>query len=402
MRSRDEAADGVVGVDPRVHARGRVQLGARRAQLDRHDGSSARECAHQRPLGVGWHRGSIATRGGIMLLPMATALATLMSLPVGAARAARHAHRRAHAPAARRSGPRRPRSSSSATTCCRSAWAATRSGRCRRSLAEALAAGADTLITCGGVQSNHARVTAAAGAALGLHVVLVVNGADAGRRRPATRGSTACSAPRCGTSRRATSARRRWKQVAAELRAAGRRPFVVPLGASTADRRARIRAGVAEVAAAGLKPDVIVHSTSSGGTQAGLIAGCALFGLTAARHRRERGRSGRVARRASSADLLDQMAARLGARPRDARRRPPDRGRRRVRRRRLRRADAGVDRGARAGGAPRRHPARSGLHREGDGRPHRTHARRCVPRRTRPFCSGTPAGSRAISRNHRR
>src|SRR5262245_44538018 len=42
--------------------------------------------------------------------------------------------------------------------------------------AEANAAGADVLITCGGLQSNHARVTAAAGAALGLRVVLVLNG----------------------------------------------------------------------------------------------------------------------------------------------------------------------------------------------------------------------------------
>src|SRR6476661_701691 len=42
--------------------------------------------------------------------------------------------------------------------------------------AEAMAAGADTLITCGGVQSNHARVTAAAGAALGLSVELVLIG----------------------------------------------------------------------------------------------------------------------------------------------------------------------------------------------------------------------------------
>src|SRR5437773_9945499 len=42
--------------------------------------------------------------------------------------------------------------------------------------AEAIAAGADTLITCGGVQSNHARVTAATGAKLGLRVVLVLNG----------------------------------------------------------------------------------------------------------------------------------------------------------------------------------------------------------------------------------
>src|SRR5579871_3558241 len=42
--------------------------------------------------------------------------------------------------------------------------------------AEALAGGADMLITCGGVQSNHARVTAATGAVLGLSVVLVLNG----------------------------------------------------------------------------------------------------------------------------------------------------------------------------------------------------------------------------------
>src|SRR4051812_31061228 len=42
--------------------------------------------------------------------------------------------------------------------------------------AEARSAGADTLITCGAVQSNHARVTAAAGAALGMDVVLILNG----------------------------------------------------------------------------------------------------------------------------------------------------------------------------------------------------------------------------------
>jgi D-cysteine desulfhydrase len=42
--------------------------------------------------------------------------------------------------------------------------------------AEAIAGRHDTLITCGGVQSNHARVTAAAGAALGMRVVLVANG----------------------------------------------------------------------------------------------------------------------------------------------------------------------------------------------------------------------------------
>src|SRR5262245_50538374 len=36
--------------------------------------------------------------------------------------------------------------------------------------------GADTIITAGGIQSNHARVTAAAAASLGMRAVLVVNG----------------------------------------------------------------------------------------------------------------------------------------------------------------------------------------------------------------------------------
>src|SRR6187399_1496883 len=43
-------------------------------------------------------------------------------------------------------------------------------------IAEALAQGADTLITCGGVQSNHARATTAAAVKYGLRPVLVANG----------------------------------------------------------------------------------------------------------------------------------------------------------------------------------------------------------------------------------
>src|SRR5687767_14942356 len=42
--------------------------------------------------------------------------------------------------------------------------------------AEALRQNADALITSGGVQSNHARVTAAAAAKLGLKCVLIANG----------------------------------------------------------------------------------------------------------------------------------------------------------------------------------------------------------------------------------
>src|SRR5687768_17244183 len=47
--------------------------------------------------------------------------------------------------------------------------------------AEARRQGADHLITCGGVQSNHCRATAAAAARLGLGCVLVANGAPPSR-----------------------------------------------------------------------------------------------------------------------------------------------------------------------------------------------------------------------------
>ncbi|MFI5230623.1 MAG: 1-aminocyclopropane-1-carboxylate deaminase/D-cysteine desulfhydrase, partial [Gemmatimonadales bacterium] len=65
----------------------------------------------------------------------------------------------------------------------------------------------------------------------------------------------------------------------ARLRAEGRRPFLIPLGASTAVGAMGFVAAVAELVEQGVRPDVIVHASSSGGTQAGLVAGVALNGL---------------------------------------------------------------------------------------------------------------------------
>lgn len=145
-------------------------------------------------------------------------------------------------------------------------------------LAEAMAAGADTLITCGGLQSNHCRATAAAGAALGLRVVLVVNGVP--QNRPT---GNALLDQLFGAEVRYAAVRQdrapMMEAVAAELVAVGRRPFVIPLGASTPIGAAGFAQGIEELLVSGLRPDVIVHASSSGGTQAGLIAGCALFGL---------------------------------------------------------------------------------------------------------------------------
>ncbi len=147
-------------------------------------------------------------------------------------------------------------------------------------LAQAHKDGADTVITCGGVQSNHCRVTAAAGAALGLKVVLIVNGAA--QARPT---GNALLDNLFGADIRHVAARDdrtpAMQAAADQIRRDGGRPFIVPLGASTATGAAGLARGVEEVVATGVSPTVIVHSTSSGGTQAGLIAGTALFGLKA-------------------------------------------------------------------------------------------------------------------------
>jgi L-cysteate sulfo-lyase len=143
---------------------------------------------------------------------------------------------------------------------------------------QVLAGGADTVITTGGVQSNHARATAAAAAASGLACHIVANGEP-----PAVPtgnallnrllGATVEYVP--GRADRAAAMER----AASRLRAAGRRPAVVPLGASTPVGALGVVLAVEELLRQGPAPDVIVHACSSGGTSAGLAAGLALHGL---------------------------------------------------------------------------------------------------------------------------
>ena len=144
--------------------------------------------------------------------------------------------------------------------------------------AEALARGADTLITAGGVQSNHARVTAAAAARLGLRAILVANGTA-----PARLTANALLDRLLGADVRYVASRAERAQAmdaaAADERAAGRTPYVIPIGASTPLGAAAFALAIRELLDQTAPPDVIVHATSSGGTQAGLVAGCALAGL---------------------------------------------------------------------------------------------------------------------------
>ena len=143
--------------------------------------------------------------------------------------------------------------------------------------AQAQRCGADTLITTGGVQSNHARVTAAAAATLGMKCILVVNGAA-----PDHPTANALLDKLLGADVRYVTARDdrapAMERAADEVRRIGGTPFVIPLGASTPLGAAAFVDAIAELAAQIDPPDVIVHSTSSGGTQTGLVAGCALAG----------------------------------------------------------------------------------------------------------------------------
>jgi len=145
-------------------------------------------------------------------------------------------------------------------------------------IAQAMAGGADTIVTLGGVQSNHARATAAASAKLGLKCVLIINGfppekPTANALLDRLLGAEIEYIP--SRNERAEAGER----VMHRLEDSGRTPFFLPLGASTPVGALGFVNAIGELVAQGTTPDVIVHACSSGGTQAGLVAGCALHGL---------------------------------------------------------------------------------------------------------------------------
>jgi 1-aminocyclopropane-1-carboxylate deaminase/D-cysteine desulfhydrase-like pyridoxal-dependent ACC family enzyme len=144
--------------------------------------------------------------------------------------------------------------------------------------AAAVAEGADTLLSVGGVQSNSARVVAAVAARTGLRCVLVLNGA-----RPDRPTANALLDGLLGAELHYVESREdrapTMARIADGLRREGRRPYEIPLGASTPLGALGFARAVGEMVQQGVVPDVIVHATSSGGTQAGLVAGCTLHGL---------------------------------------------------------------------------------------------------------------------------
>lgn len=142
--------------------------------------------------------------------------------------------------------------------------------------ADARDRGCDTLITCGGVQSNHCRATASAAARMGMRCHIVANGTRPGRLTGNALLLDLLGADVTYVAERADR-NPTMEAIAGRLRSEGRSPYVIPLGASNPLGAMGLARGVGELVYQGLVPDVIVSASSSGGTQAGLIAGCALF-----------------------------------------------------------------------------------------------------------------------------
>ncbi|MBX3029781.1 MAG: 1-aminocyclopropane-1-carboxylate deaminase [Chloroflexi bacterium] len=152
--------------------------------------------------------------------------------------------------------------------------------------ADALAQGADTLVSIGGVQSNHTRQVAAVAAHLGLGCVLVqeswVDWPDVTYDRV---GNILLSRI-MGADVRLVEAgfgigfKESWEQALAEIQAAGGTPYAIPAGAS--DHRLGglgFASWAQEVqqqeAALGVFFDTIIVCSVTGSTQAGMVAGFA-------------------------------------------------------------------------------------------------------------------------------
>lgn len=154
-------------------------------------------------------------------------------------------------------------------------------------LAQALADEAEFTITVGAETSNHARITAALAARLGLRSILVLNRLNHDETRKILKPATPYLADLFGSDIHFVETRDErvptMQAIANELRFAGRRVAEIPLGASIPlGALGYVRAAqelAQQLASQDLAVNYIFHASSSGGTQAGLLVGCYLAGL---------------------------------------------------------------------------------------------------------------------------
>lgn len=147
-------------------------------------------------------------------------------------------------------------------------------------VADALEHKADTLITAGAPQSNHARQTAAAAAHVGIKCVLVLRGQPPAESQGNLLLDELLGAQVRWAEKSAVPAT--MEAVAAELRAQGRTPYVIPYGGSNPVGATGYVAAMEEMVEQARQMNVtfdrVVFASSSGGTQAGLVVGAQATG----------------------------------------------------------------------------------------------------------------------------
>jgi D-cysteine desulfhydrase len=151
---------------------------------------------------------------------------------------------------------------------------------------QALAQGADTLVTAGAAQSNHCRQTAAAAAKAGLKCELILNG-----KKPELANGNLLLDQLLGASehwieRPQRSAKLR--ELPEQLRAQGRKPYVIGVGGSNGVGATGYVVAMIELMEqlrlSKQRVDHVVFGTSSGGTQAGMVLGARVAGFTGQLH----------------------------------------------------------------------------------------------------------------------
>jgi D-cysteine desulfhydrase family pyridoxal phosphate-dependent enzyme len=150
-------------------------------------------------------------------------------------------------------------------------------------MAEAAAQGADVVFTTGGVQSNHARMTAAAACKLGMRSELFLcDPAPAA----APQGNLLLdhlfgAAVHFIPGLTLAAMYERMEARAAELRVRGHRPYIIPVGGSTALGSLGYVRAVRELASQaeqeGLRIDAMTVATGSTGTLTGVLLGARMF-----------------------------------------------------------------------------------------------------------------------------
>lgn len=138
-------------------------------------------------------------------------------------------------------------------------------------LAEAQANGARTLITVGGIQSNHCRQTAALAARLGMECILVLSGEPSANPNGNVLLDRLFGAQIIWTTHPERD--HTLQAVFEQAWADGKRPYLIPLGASTPTGTIGYYTAFQEFLSQQVPADWIVVASSSAGTQAGLVLG---------------------------------------------------------------------------------------------------------------------------------